>query len=743
MGVDRFNKANASLDLKKDDVKSVIGMYQNKEVLFDIFSILATVGIFLWIILFVMSLMGKRGPRLFVPIVGYISLILIIIQTARAIYANIEMDFAQKCDSGDSGNTSVVNDDYVIESTNRFYSILSFVYFYVRTYVTTLVNISVFCLGVFIFHRALDINISKNIEQSWTIGVIRSMTDVDNLFLQILAYLYIAFGFVLYVYIYMSIFVYLSASLLFDGTKYISGLKNTNMMAGILLLFFLIPILYFNDQLTNLWRKLIFKTAGRTNDNDIMFPILNIFTQANVFRFIDLADVKIGHRHVRIFLYGLIMTIVFAFIVLPSYSAERLCSLKALQMHKGLDDEQMEEYRDSERASKEFQARFKFGYFVMVVVVVLFHICEVCVRSILISSDSLNQDDQENADDIEVRKYKVFAGKVREKIQSDPILSDMYLFQALDYILTHLDESTVREGGDENEGEIKDGGSRLLQASMSMLIKDAKSKYEKDNENTIKKPSWFSKESTDISNITEDEIKYALLQLYDQDLFGIIDVMKSSFLDDERIEGKGTETMRKGILLHLLVIFILRKANPSSFKSVLQHKMSYMRDVEEFKNRKQSLEESSDADQHKSEITSFKDQIMVAEGVMISLDSSISHDQVLLIQTKMEKLRSEIKQYNNGAFKVGNAMISEIDDMASNILEIIKNYLQDREKFQREIKEKKENNTRHLERNDMRRKQNEEKKEKKRKKDEEMKIKKDQKEKEKAALETLAAEEKI
>jgi len=68
MGVDRFNQANASLDLKKDDVKSVIGMYQNKEVLFDIFSILATVGIFLWIILFVMSLMGKRGPRLFVPI---------------------------------------------------------------------------------------------------------------------------------------------------------------------------------------------------------------------------------------------------------------------------------------------------------------------------------------------------------------------------------------------------------------------------------------------------------------------------------------------------------------------------------------------------------------------------------------------------------------------------------------------------------------------------------------------------
>jgi len=640
--------------------------------------------------------------------------------------------------------------------------------------VTTLVNISVFCLGVFIFHRALDINISKNIEQSWTIGVIRSMTDVDNLFLQILAYLYIAFGFVLYVYIYMSIFVYLSASLLFDGTKYISGLKNTNMMAGILLLFFLIPILYFNDQLTNLWRKLILKTAGRTNENDIMFPILNIFTQANVFRFIDLADAKIGHRHVRIFLYGLIMTIVFAFIVLPSYSAERLCSLKALQMHKGLDDEQMEEYKNSERASKEFQARFKFGYFVMVVVVVLFHVCEVCVRSILISSDSLNQDDQENADGIEVREYEVFAGKVREKIQSDPILSNMYLFQTLDYILTHLDESTGREGneGDENEGEIKDGGSRLLQASMSMLIKDAKSKYEKENENqnTMKKPSWFSKESADISNITEDEIKDALLQLYDQDLFGIIDVMKSSFLDDERIEGKETEMMRKGILLLLLlVIFILRKANPSSLKSVLQHKMSYMRDVEEFENKKQSLEESSDADQHKSGITSFKDQIKIAEGVMRSLDLSISHDQVLLIQTKMEKLSSEIKQYDYGAFEVGNAMISEIDDMASNILEIIKNYLQDREEFEREKKEKEDKNTTHLERNDMRRKENEEKEndkktktenkgrerserkeeekrkkeEKKRKKDEEKKIKKDQKEKEKPALETLAAKEKI
>lgn len=389
MGIDSFDRANSSLDFNRDDVKGVAGLLKDKEVLFDVFSILITIGIILWIVLLVMSLMSQMVTELFVPIVGSISVILIIIFTARRVYADIESDINKKCE----GSGSAVSDDYLIESTNRFYSILSFLYFYIKTYVMTVINICIFCLCLFIFHHSLYTNINKERDDSWAIMLKNKLTNEQEGALKVLGYIYYSLGFIVYVYIYFAVFLYLSSNFLFDYPifKRISWMANTNLTAGFLMLVFIPVVLYFNDQLTHAWRTLIENTAHtikNEGDEYKIYPVLEIFTQGKVFEYLNLTIKENAIRNIRIFLYGLVMSMIFAFVVLPTFDVERLCSLNTLKLQSALSDVQKSEHTDLTIRSKEFHSRFKFGYFMMIIVTVFLHICDLSMRSLLVAIDS-------------------------------------------------------------------------------------------------------------------------------------------------------------------------------------------------------------------------------------------------------------------------------------------------------------------------------------------------------------------
>lgn len=463
MGVDGFNQTNESLQFKKEDIQNIVGVYQKTDILFDIFSILGGIGMLIWVILFILAIVGKEHSNIFMPIVGYISLILICIYTAKNIYSNIQDDFDEKCAGQEDGNSQSVNNDYLIESTNRFYSILSFVYFYVKTYVVTLINIAIFSLTIFILHRVLTVNIDMDYESSWVVNLVNEkwLGSESSLSIKIITIIYLILGFMVFIYIYVSIFMYLSSNLLFDYSisKSMSwgGKKALTATSFILIIIFSVPVLYFNDWLSDLWRDRIQKTkfeVTKTVDDKenpvtiIMYPIKQLFTQGNVFQYINLGYEKIAVRHIRIFLYGLTMAIVFSFIVLPRFSAERLCILNALKMKEGLDEEQTDEYNDIVMKSKQFQARFKFGYFVMIIVVILFHIWEVSAQTVLVSSGAMDliRKDKDFEEEEKTMQYILEANKDKNlKISDVVFLNALYdeMSPLFEVFKVNKDEETI------------------------------------------------------------------------------------------------------------------------------------------------------------------------------------------------------------------------------------------------------------------------------------------------------------
>lgn len=477
MGIDSFDKANASLDFSRDEVSNVAGLVKDKEVLFDVFSILATLGIILWITILMMSLFtSKLGfSYSFAPIVGYVTVILIIIYTSRKVYLDIESDINKKCGQ-EGGGYSLVNDNYLIESTNRFYSILSFVYFYVKTYVMTLINISLFSLGLFIFHHALFVNIEMERDDSWAILVKRKLTnESQSIILKVFGYIYYIFGFFVYVYIHLVIFLYLSSNLLFDYPifKRISWIANINLVAGVLVLLFIPVILYFNDRLTDAWRNLIIRDR-KENGKDLIYPVLEIFRQGHIFEYMNLTDKESAQRHIRIFLFGLVISAIFAFVILPSFDVERLCVLKAVELQNEISDTQEEELNNLTIRSKEFHSRFKFGYFVMIIVTVFFHLCDLSMKSFFVSIDSRDfvRDEKELKERDEVREYIIEANEIKSKFKRH----DIYLIRAFNDIVDGTKELSNKPSPKKEESRII---QNRIEAAQEYIVMEVRSEINK------------------------------------------------------------------------------------------------------------------------------------------------------------------------------------------------------------------------------------------------------------------------
>lgn len=617
MSLDGFNNANKTFDFERKDIENIAEIYTNKDVLFDIFSVLGAIGLTMWVILFVFAVAGNIHTSIFVPIVGYIFILLIVIHTARKIYRDIEKDFDDKC-----------NSPYLIESANRFYSILSFVYFYVKTYVITLINISLLCIGVFMLHRVIEINIKKDFEESWVVALVKNIVNVEALSFKILGYTYLALGLLVFFFIYLSIFLYLSSNALFDSHVFsrFSWMKNTftGVVIGLVVLIFIIPIIYYNDHVARLWQKLIRRTRVTltTTDSDgklvdtITYPVLEIFAQGRVFKHVNLADKANAIRHMKTFIYGLVMSILFAFMVLPSYSDEKLCMLQRKQVQGiSMSDAESEEYDALSRSSTQFQARFKFGYFMMMIVVIFFHIVEISTKAMFVSSGAMDLiDNDEDLDEEEnTKRYVRDANEIlmTYNTKNARLVNTLYdvcmpLFDSLGVSRGQNQES---EGSERSEGSYDKAKTLVLEYMNDMNdMNNEKNEEENQNQNqneSNKMTREFVKTFYALYDTTEEEsigkdgnlkedLRFLTLKVLEtsNDMTNIKDGTNGKQISED-VE-KNREDDLKASLICLIVL--VDNIDFSIVQMLKQNIDTYLNDLNLFKKKMRKVQDLKESD---------------------------------------------------------------------------------------------------------------------------------------------------
>jgi len=386
--MDYFDKAQEELTLSPDDIAKTMGNLNRTDMLYDILLAMGGISIILHTTFFLFTFFGgKKQVIKYVPYLGYAIIMVVIIYTARYIYTFLDNEFREKCEGN---HQTVVNKDYIIESDNRFYSISSFMYYYVKTYVLTIINIIIVSIFIYLFFIFLH--------------VIKDIHSEDTYCYKTILQKYIRFNDIFY-YIYMVIAAIITLftvvqSVIYAFSYYLgnhemkgkegSGQTARGLSAMIIILFvlFLPGILYYidlyTDKLGDQIKKKEIKTIDPTTKKEkIMYPLIEMY-KINIFKFVDFRKKEMIKNNVRIFIYGFIISMIFSFFLLPKFDVERYCNLGIVLKMRGdsAGEEARREFDYLHTISRQYGARFKFGYFVMIAVVLFMHIWEFSIRGL-------------------------------------------------------------------------------------------------------------------------------------------------------------------------------------------------------------------------------------------------------------------------------------------------------------------------------------------------------------------------
>lgn len=381
--MDLFDKTNEEVTLSPSDISQSVSALKQTDMLYDIFLAMGSIAIVLHTIFFIFAALGKNQIFEYIFFLGYAILLVIIIYTARHVYKDLDTQFREKCEGEES---SALKNDFIIESENRFYSISSFMYYYVKTYVLTLFNIVICCLLLYLFYSFLKINMAVKYNDTWVNTKFLELFNVPTFITPYVKWIYLGLSALFLGFIVIGTLVY-SMAYFFGNAKLPGGDSLGGAIVIMLIAFLLFPgILYFNDKFTD-WisdtikKRKISTIDPVTQEKVIKYPILELYKE-HVFKIVDFTNPEMIKHNIRIFLYGFIISMVFAFILLPKFDVERYCNLRMMKRQKGLDQDAERDYNYLHDVSQQYAARFKFGYFVMVSIVLFMHIWELTIRGI-------------------------------------------------------------------------------------------------------------------------------------------------------------------------------------------------------------------------------------------------------------------------------------------------------------------------------------------------------------------------
>jgi hypothetical protein len=370
-------------NLHKKETKNVVNILKNTTILYDILLVIGSFVICLCLVLFGLGAVGKTKFVDYTYTIGYLVILMIIISTARQIYKEIHYSFKEKCDV----ENTALDKDFIIESSNRFYSIFSFVYYYIKTFIIVLFHIAFVFLCLFIFFIMLRSNVLY--KQTWIKDKINEYWDSEQpIFSLFLVYLVLAF--LLGLYLFFMSYVFISEKILGRRVRQISitSISKTSGVVFTYLTIILFPgLLYYLDLYTDVVRIIIQRAKYIVYDNTsqkviIRYPLLELFKQHNIFAAINLTNIKVLKRFVRIFVFGLLMSCFYAFLILPQFDVERYCHLRFIRKTNlvyfhSWSQETKDEFDQLHIIAQQYQARFKMGYFVVIVLIVFYHMIEI------------------------------------------------------------------------------------------------------------------------------------------------------------------------------------------------------------------------------------------------------------------------------------------------------------------------------------------------------------------------------
>lgn len=367
-----FDKATDTIHVPYSDVKGVLNIFRDSDVLFDIFLILVFIGLGTWIMLFLTGLLGYPQFSQASPIIGYIITILVLIASARSVYSHVSDLLHKRCNT-ENGNVGL-NPDYILESSNRFYNVFTFTYFYVKTHIITLLNLAIIYLAIHLFVMSLKTNL--NPESSGLVNFFNDkLSSSSSLPINIASYIYIAIGAFVFVMVYFAIISYYAENL-FD-INHNNSMRSVSVVSSILLVFFIPAILYLNEQYVSFIMSKINKNNYTINSIKKEFnPLFEIFISHKLLNNLNFLNKEEASLHIYIFFIGLIFTILYAVLVLPTFDVDKFCAKKV----KGENDE---EYQKMNTISSQYDTRFRFGFFLSITTIIFMHLGKLLLRFFL------------------------------------------------------------------------------------------------------------------------------------------------------------------------------------------------------------------------------------------------------------------------------------------------------------------------------------------------------------------------
>ena len=371
------------MDNLENKMENVAHTLKSTTILYDVFLILGALALFLCLVLFALGAIGQTQFVDYTYTLGYLIILIIIIYIARDVYKEIHYSFKEKCD----GDDTAIHTDFIIESNNRLYSIFSFVYYYTKTYIIVLFYVAMLFLGLFIFFIMLRSNVLY--KDTWIKNKINEYWDSEQP-IYALFIVYLVLALLMGIYLFFMSYVYVSEKIL--GRRAIKPAFTSGTIAGgfifaIFLILLLPGLLYYLDLYTDMLRLGIQRARYFVYDNArqeiiLRYPLLELFKQHNVFESVNFTRADVVKRYVRIFIFGLLISVFFAFLILPQFDVERYCHLRLIRKSSfgGQQTWTVENQSELDRLhviAQQYQARFKMGYFVVIALVVFYHMIEL------------------------------------------------------------------------------------------------------------------------------------------------------------------------------------------------------------------------------------------------------------------------------------------------------------------------------------------------------------------------------
>jgi hypothetical protein len=380
-----MNKTADKMEPSNADFKDIKEMFKSSALYEDVFLIMAWCIVALFVVLVIWSLTTDPGEGVFASF-GYMLIVVIFLFTAKSMYSKLHASFETPCDL-----------TYIIESDNKLNVILSFIYFYIKTYVAVFLNIGIVLLIVYLLYIALQNNIHYDPSLSILIHKKMGVFEWTNIKWYV-GWLYLILS-LFYLFFVVSMMM---MSLIEDqyetdkkGSSAINTKQNVGISLSVFFILFFIGMLYWIELLANFYAKLIAKhqhvSIKKLFETSVIFKNINVLSSE-----FKRGKLPIPQRQMTTFTRGLFAGFTYAFVIIPTFNHRQLCESDSVTVEQEGEDVVEEEERkikgidEIHKEFRVFKTRFLFGYYFITMLVVWLHMFDIIsqLSSTLFSADS-------------------------------------------------------------------------------------------------------------------------------------------------------------------------------------------------------------------------------------------------------------------------------------------------------------------------------------------------------------------